>query len=1542
MGITFDVAERMFVWERDGRLWFKDPNDASFTLLLDISEEVGAWVDHGFLGFALDPNFRVNGYIYLLYLVDRHHLLNFGTPGYNPNANAYFDATIGRLTRYTCRASDNFRSVDPASRLILIGETKQTGIPVCSSTHGVGSLVFGQDGTLLVSCGEGAIAEGVDFGGPAIVGSYAPQALADGILRPKEDVGAFRAQLVDCLGGKILRIDPATGNGVPSNPFYDAANPRAAKSRVWAMGFRNPFRMTLKPNSGSHNPADGRPGTLYVGNVGWATWESLKIVTGPAQNFGWPIYEGLSLNPGYNIDKANQDAPNPLYPAAGCSQFFSFTDLLKEDTLNVTGQPPFPNPCNSSQRIPTSIPQFLRTRPALDWNHNTVTTRTPIYGPSGQAQTADVGAPGSPVSGTPFAGICSVGGTWYTGTNFPPEYRNLYYHADWGGGVVKSLALDSNDKPFALGSFLDNAGAIVSIVQHPTDGSLYYITYNHITGSIIRLSFAGNRTPVAAASANAFFGPSPLTVQFNSSGSSDPDNQAITYSWNFGDGSPISTQANPLHTFSAPSGVPTTFTVTLTVTDSGGLSAQSTLTVSVNNTPPNVTITSPMDGASYAPDVATTVNLTATVTDAESSDSQLQYRWQTLLHHNEHDHGNPPDTNHATTTVISPTGCDGLNIYYYRIILTVTDPAGLSTTREARLFPNCGPNTPPTISNIPDQTGFLGEAIGPIGFAVGDAQLAPFNLQLSASSSNPTVVPTSNIAFGGSGSNRTITLTPAGSQNGTSTITVTVTDGPLSASDTFLVTATANPLPPNQVTALSFSEGSGTVAADGSGSGHNGTLVNGPTWIAGKFDNGISLDGTNDHVMVANPSTLNFGTGDFTIAAWIKRQATGVEHTILSKTASTSWTTGGKELFVSGSDNRLYFGAFNIAEVSSTSTITNDGLWHHVAVTFVDSTNTVSFYIDGVARGGGPLNLPPDVSSHVIKIGGHPVGHYFRGQVDEFRVFSRALSSAEVQSVMNNAILSAPDTTPPVRSNGQPSGTLPVGTTQTTLSLTTNENATSRYSTVAGTAYGSMQGTFSTTGGTSHSTTITGLTDGSSYTYYVRSIDAAGNANTNDFAISFSIASPPPGTVQLTVINGTGSGFYPINSTGWPVSANPPPAGQQFDMWTGDWQILEGQDRFRPNTTVTIPSIPVTITATYKALPTFPLTVNNGTGSGNYTAGTPVAVSANAAPAGQQFAGWTGNTQFLTGSVSSSSNTVNMPSQPVTITATYQPIPTFPLVVNNGTGSGSYAANTPVTVTANAAPAGQQFNAWIGDTQFLASAASSPTTVTMPSQPVTITATYATIPTTPPNQITALAFNESSGTTCTDSSGSGHNGTLVNGPTRTAGKFGNGISLDGTNDHVLVANPSTLNFGTANFTIALWVKRQATGSEHTILSKTASASWVSGGKEVFISGSDNKVNLGCWGVGEVASTGTITNDGPWHHVAVTFVDSTNTVTFFIDGGASGGGTLNLPADVGSHVVKVGGHPAGHYFRGQVDEFRVFSRALSAGEIQTIMNNAISP
>jgi|GEM_PF-1963532 len=108
-----------------------------------------------------------------------------------------------------------------------------------------------------------------------------------------------------------------------------------------------------------------------------------------------------------------------------------------------------------------------------------------------------------------------------------------------------------------------------------------------------------------------------------------------------------------------------------------------------------------------------------------------------------------------------------------------------------------------------------------------------------------------------------------------------------------------------------------------------------------------------------------------------------------------------------------------------------------------------------------------------------------------------------------------PDTQPPVRSNGAPSGSLVAGTTQTTISLTTDEAATCKYSTMAGTSYASMTNTFSTTGGTSHSSTVTGLANGTSYNYYIRCQDSSSNHNTNtdDYPISFSLSSASSGKI---------------------------------------------------------------------------------------------------------------------------------------------------------------------------------------------------------------------------------------------------------------------------------------------------------------------------------------------------------------------------------------------------------------------------------------------
>src|SRR5213592_3864643 len=123
------------------------------------------------------------------------------------------------------------------------------------------------------------------------------------------------------------------------------------------------------------------------------------------------------------------------------------------------------------------------------------------------------------------------------------------------------------------------------------------------------------------------------------------------------------------------------------------------------------------------------------------------------------------------------------------------------------------------------------------------------------------------------------------------------------------------------------------------------------------------------------------------------------------------------------------------------------------------------------------------------------------------------------------------DTTPPVRSGGRPTGALPAGTTQTTLALTTTEAATCRYSSSAGVPYDSMPQTFATTGSTAHSTPASGLVDGRGYAFYVRCLDAAANANPDDFAITFTVDTPPADTTPPVRSGGRPTGTLPAGTT---------------------------------------------------------------------------------------------------------------------------------------------------------------------------------------------------------------------------------------------------------------------------------------------------------------------------------------------------------------------------------------------------------------------------
>jgi glucose/arabinose dehydrogenase len=100
----------------------------------------------------------------------------------------------------------------------------------------------------------------------------------------------MRAQSLNSLAGKLLRIDPLTGQGIcegsayeVKNPFCDG-DPNSVASRIYAVGFRNPFTMNVKPQASG----ESGPGVPYIGDVGEGGYEEVNAVTQPGQNFGWP------------------------------------------------------------------------------------------------------------------------------------------------------------------------------------------------------------------------------------------------------------------------------------------------------------------------------------------------------------------------------------------------------------------------------------------------------------------------------------------------------------------------------------------------------------------------------------------------------------------------------------------------------------------------------------------------------------------------------------------------------------------------------------------------------------------------------------------------------------------------------------------------------------------------------------------------------------------------------------------------------------------------------------------------------------------------------------------------------------------------------------------------------------------------------------------------------------------------------------------------------------------------------------------------------
>jgi len=142
----------------------------------------------------------------------------------------------------------------------------------------------------------------------------------------------------------------------------------------------------------------------------------------------------------------------------------------------------------------------------------------------------------------------------------------------------------------------------------------------------------------------------------------------------------------------------------------------------------------------------------------------------------------------------------------------------------------------------------------------------------------------------------------------------------------------------------------------------------------------------------------------------------------------------------------------------------------------------------------------------------------------------------------------------------------------------------------------------------------------------------------------------------------------------------------------------------------------------YISDPNYLLTVNSGSGGGFYKENEVVDINADVI-GGMIFAEWTGDVSGIA-DIYAANTTLTMPASNITITATYIPIPTYLLTVNNGSGDGNYEEGEVIPIVAEAAAPGEEFSHWAGDTAGIADIYQASTTVTMPAQALIITAMY--------------------------------------------------------------------------------------------------------------------------------------------------------------------------------------------------------------------------
>jgi glucose/arabinose dehydrogenase/PKD repeat protein len=615
---------------RPGELWLHDP--ATGRNILANTFNVYRHDEEGLQSIALDPNFSENHWVYIYY----------SPPLNTPVDDPVTPINEGDAPEFGTQATwDRYRGLIRLSRFRWVGrrldmksEQQIMDVPVDRGIccHVGGDIVFDSTGNLILSTGDDT--------NPFESDGYTPIDERPG-RNPAFDAQRTSANTND-LRGKVLRIRPGQRGGysIPAGNLFAPGTPQT-RPEIYAMGFRNPFRIEIDPETDAIYVADYSPDNRNAnplrGPSGHGKWTILR----EPGNYGWPYCATAEL-PYVDGQFTGPSDPNvpPGFQSTG--QPFNCANLVNESPNN-TGRRELP-----AVQQPDVWYSFGLSATFPQLNTGGV---GPMGGPAYDFDPAKAGPPAWPAY---FDGV------------------PLFY--EWTRDYIKEFRLDDAGNVAAInpatGSLLGTLGPANGDqrtldngmdLEFGRDGALYTLEYGdgffseNPDAQLAKIDYIGpdgNHAPRPEVAATPTSGLTRLTVSFSSAGTTDPDGDSLSYEWYLDNNDDVdSTAPNPTFTYRK-DGV---YQATLKVTDEHGRSASSYVEITVGNQPAVVDLTTtPAPGQPFTQ--GQTVSFNVNVTDEAATDcSRVQVYY--IVGHAEH--GHPISTTAGCTGTIQTTVPEG-------------------------------------------------------------------------------------------------------------------------------------------------------------------------------------------------------------------------------------------------------------------------------------------------------------------------------------------------------------------------------------------------------------------------------------------------------------------------------------------------------------------------------------------------------------------------------------------------------------------------------------------------------------------------------------------------------------------------------------------------------------------------------------------------------------------------------------------------------------------------------------------------------------------